>query len=478
MSNPPPSQSVRSLQLLGVRILPGRQAGALQGFGGIARAGRWLAFVATLGLQSACGEEAALSHGSNVPSKQGSKTEATSDASSEASSRPSDPSTATDSTFESSAPAPAPSSPDTYLVSEDDAVVEVTQVYNGETHVVGDISATLRASSADVDVYVQDALYGTVVTDEQLDGFLARLVARGDERAFATELGILPTNEAVFGKLQRDGLLGGKQRVFVVDTSGAGDGYLCGWCDYPDLHLDGNLVAPLDEDEAFSISAHELYHAIGRGYDSDEEVWMDESMAEAAMTVNGYFTDQAWLSDFLANPNQDWGPNGRDVTSVHYGACLAWGTYLWEQGGTELMRGVTEESANGWQGVDAALRAFGDGRTAWELFLEMGAALYFDEPERGLGFRSFDMPRQLRVTPVSPGTHRDDALEAYGLLFYEVAEPASVTLEGDGISAIFVTEAEALAVDALTIGEAFDTLGAGVVVVSAPAPTAVSISVE
>ena len=95
------------------------------------------------------------------------------------------------------------------------------------------------------------------------------------------------------------------------------------------------------------------------------------------MTVNGYFTDQAWLRDFLDDANQDWGPSGGDVTSVHYGACLAWGTFLWEQGGPELMRAVTKQPANGWEGLDAALLEVGETRSGWALFLELGAALYF-----------------------------------------------------------------------------------------------------
>jgi hypothetical protein len=337
---------------------------------------------------------------------------------------------------------------------------------------VEDAPATLRAESEEVAVYVQDDL-AAQVTGEQLNGFLTRLVAKGSVESYLPNAGILPTNESVFGALKANGLPEGKQRVFLVDTSGAGDGYLCGWCTYPDLHLDGNIVSPIDGEHALSISAHELYHSIHRGYDSDEEVWMDESLAEAAMTVNGYFTDQAWLSDFLENANQDWGPSGADVTSVHYGACLAWGTFLWEQGGPELMQALTREPANGWAGLEAALVEVGEARSGWELFLELGAALYFDDEERGLGIRSFDFPQPLRVTTLSGEV--SDTLEAFGFLHYAITEVTEFTVEGRDVSAVYVEDAPDLELQHVEAGLSFVAAAPGVLVITGRARTQVSV---
>lgn len=351
----------------------------------------------------------------------------------------------------------------------------MTQVYNGQTHMVGDTPATLRAESDEVEVFVQDEL-AAQVTAAQLDGFMTRLVAKGDPNSYYPDLGILPTNEAVFGKLNQSRLVDGKQRVFVVDTSGAGDGYLCGWCTYPDLHLDGHLVAPLDVETAFSISSHELYHAIHRGYDGDEEVWLDESMAEAAMAVNGYFTDEAWLTDYLDEPNIDWGPSGADVTTVHYGACLAFGTYLWEQGGPELMQAVTKEPANGWNGLDAALESVGEQRTAWDLYLELGAALYFDDAERGLGLRSFELPRAVRSMVLTGDVEVD--LEPYGFALYEVGDDVTVTIGGSDVSAIYVEDAADLRPEVVTTGEAFAAAGPGVLVLTARSATVASVQLD
>lgn len=360
-----------------------------------------------------------------------------------------------------------------YVVSN--AEEEVTQVYNGETHLIGDAPARLRAESDEVAVYVEQELADSV-SDDQLNGFVRRLVAAGSPESHLPNAGILRTNESVFGALQTNNLPDGKQRVFIVDTAGAGDGYLCSWCTYPDLHLDGHLVSPLDGEHALSISAHELFHAIHRGYDTDEEVWVDESLAEAAMTVNGYFTDQAWLSDYLENANQDWGPSGADVTSVHYGACLAWGTYLWEQGGPELMQAITRETDNGWAGLEAALQQVGETRTAWELFLELGAALYFDDAERGFGIRSFDFPRPLRVSVLDGETSA--TVEPYGFLHYEVNGNTRLTVKGDGVTAGFVADSADLSLQSVPVGVGFDVTASGVLFVTARSSTDVTISVQ
>ena len=194
------------------------------------------------------------------------------------------------------------------------------------------------------------------------------------------------------------------------------------------------------------------------------------------MTVNGYFTDEAWLSDYLRNANRDWGPSGADVTTVHYGACLAWGTYLWEQGGPELMKAITREPANGWTGLDAALARVGETRTSWELFVELGAALYYDDSARGYGIDAFDLPTRLRVTPLSSDV--DTALEPYGFLHFEVNVGTKFTVRGQGVTAAYVSDAPRLALEHLELGQQFNALQPGVLILTARTQAVVSLRVE
>jgi hypothetical protein len=380
---------------------------------------------------------------------------------------------------------PSPSSTATpgvrdFLVPDGDGDVQITQVYRGDTHEVGDVQATLRATSELLDVYVEDEFWGVQVTGSQLNSFMHRLLDKGVASSFRPDLGVLATDEVVFGPLRRENLPNGKQRVFVVDTSGAGDGYLCGWCSYPDLHLDGHLVAPLDGDIAASISAHELFHGIHRGYDGDEEVWLDETLAEAAMSVNGLFTDEAWLSNYLNNPNIAWGPHGATVESIHYGACLAFGSYLWEQGGSELMQAVTQEPLNGWQGLDAALKQVGEARTGGELFLEMAAALYYDAPERGLGFTSFDLTVAVPARSLDLGATQSLSLESFGLVYLTLNVGGTLSLvaqDVEGLLVGFVEEAAALEFRVLNANQAVE-VEPGLLVVSATTATKLDVVLE
>jgi hypothetical protein len=301
-----------------------------------------------------------------------------------------------------------------------------TMVYDGKTHQLNPVSATCRAEGTQARVYVADALFDANVSQAQVNGFMHRYELVGSARSYRPDLGALPTDELVFGDLPSAKLRDGKMDIFVIDTSGAGEGYLCSWCDTLALHMDGMLLDALDGDTSLAIASHESFHAIHHGYDMDETVWVDESMAEAAMTVNGY-GDPAWLMSFLAKPNIDWGPGSNSIAKFNYGAGLVFGSYLWEQGGPDLMRAITQEPANGWAGIDAALVSTGHDKTGFQLFLDMAVALYLDDPARGWGFKSMDFnPPVLRAT-LAAGARSSGTIAPYGLI-YEVL--------GDGVRSI------------------------------------------
>jgi hypothetical protein len=371
-----------------------------------------------------------------------------------------------------------PEIPD-YTASACYGAARATDVYDGQTHQVAPVSATCRAEGERTLLYVDDALWEDGVTQDDVNGFMARFELSGEAASAHPELGVLAANEAVFGPLDTRALTGEKLAIFVIDTRGGGDGYLCSWCDEPELHLDGPNVAPLDGDEALSIAAHESYHAIHRAHDEDEELWLDETLAEAAMTVNGFFTDGPALSSYTGNPNVDWGPAGADVTSFHYGAGLAFGTFLWERGGAELMRAITSEPLNGFAGLDAALAATGHAESGWDLFLELGVALHFDAPERGFGFESFDLTPKARAEALAPGDGFDGHLEPYGFVYYQLDDDfAGVTVSGGGgLAAFLLRDGDPIEREELQLGvEA--TLGSGSVVLMLSAPESVTFELS
>jgi len=320
---------------------------------------------------------------------------------------------------------------------------KTTLVYDGQTHETPEVQVVCRGETDRVRLYVAPELFESTVTQEMVNGFLHRYELFGSPTSYREELGVLATDEAVFGELDTAGLPDGKLPIFVVDTNGGGAGYLCSWCGGVELHLDGTDLTPLDGDGAVSIAAHETFHAIHRGYDANEVGWVDETLAQAAMVANGFFaTDRALLNQFARRPNVNWGPGLRDARQFDYGAGLAFGAYLWELGGPELMRAITQNAANGWAGIDAALEATEQGRTGSDALLDMAVALWLDDPERGHGFRSFDLVDG--VATIALDADVNGVVEPSGLVYLAI---------GAGVASLRVEGAEALRARIATDGD-------------------------
>lgn len=321
--------------------------------------------------------------------------------------------------------------------------VTTTRVYDGETHETPEVQVVCRGETDRVRLYVAPELFGSTVTQDRVNGFLHRYELAGNEGSYREDLGVLATDEAVFGELDTAGLPDGKLPIFVIDTHGGGAGYLCSWCAGVELHLDGTELTPLDGDGALSIAAHETFHAIHRAYDANEVVWVDETLAQAAMVANGFFTtDRALLNQFARRSNVNWGPGLSDSRKYDYGAGLAFGAYLWELGGPELMRAITEDPANGWAGIDAALEATGHARSGSEALLDMAVALWLDDPERGYGFRSFDLVNGVGSTALIADV--TGVVEPSGLVYLAIdAGVSSLRVEGaDTLRARIATDTE------------------------------------
>lgn len=311
-----------------------------------------------------------------------------------------------------------------------------TRVYDINTHETPEVEATCRAEGDRTRVYVIDALWerplgggSSVLNQAEINAFMYGYEVAGNADGVSPGLGVLPTDELVFGELTASALTDGKLPIFIVDSGGAGEGYLCSWCDRTELHLDGPLLGSLHGAKALSIAAHETFHAIHRGYDANESVWVDETLAEAAMTANGYYTDQEWLGSFLQNTNIEWGPTHDDPRRFNYGAGLLYGTFLFERGGSDLMRAITREPLDSWAGIDAALESVGDPADGYELFQSMALAILLDDDD-GYGFRSFDIAGGAIPSFVDAGDQYAVTLVPYGIVYVMFEAGASgFTLE-------------------------------------------------
>jgi hypothetical protein len=357
---------------------------------------------------------------------------------------------------------PSSSIPD-YTRSPCYGTSRTTSVYDTATHGTREVTATCRAEGDQTLLYVADEIWDVAprpgapaIGQSEVNAFMVGYEREGRRTSYRPDLGVLPTDELVFGALPGD-LPDGKLPIVVVDSGGAGEGYLCQWCGDIELHLDGPLLGSLHSDKAFSIAAHETVHAIHRGQDADETVWVDETLAQAAMTLNGFFTDEDWLDDFLRDPNVDWGPSTDNPLDYHYGAGLLFGTYLWEQGGRDLLHTITREPLDDWAGLDAALAATGSDRDAFGLFLDMGLSTFLDDPATPYSFDAFELADQVLPYSVRSGTRISGVLEPYGLLYVVFeADARSVTVEaGENVVAWLVLDGQPTEVLAVEPEEPF-----------------------
>jgi len=146
------------------------------------------------------------------------------------------------------------------------------------------------------------------------------------------------------------------------------------------IHVDS---AGIGGDYMHGVVAHEFEHLIHFGADEGEEPWIDESLAELAMVFSGY-EDPGNLADFAAHPNQPL------ITPppVSYGACLLFGSYLYQRIGEEGIRDLVGSTANGIPTIEAVLP---EGTDFPGFFSQWTAANVLDDPAVGDGLYGYEL---------------------------------------------------------------------------------------
>jgi len=108
------------------------------------------------------------------------------------------------------------------------------------------------------------------------------------------------------------------------------------------------------DDYHLGVIAHEFQHLIHWQYDPKETKWVGESLSEIAMILCGYYTDQKHVIKYLNNTDS---PLISKHHSADYGACLLWGTYIYERFGIEFLGNLVRENASGIKGFQNTLNS-------------------------------------------------------------------------------------------------------------------------
>jgi len=152
-------------------------------------------------------------------------------------------------------------------------------------------------------------------------------------------------------------------------------GHRCGTIANPWFIDDGNSRPNLYE----GTFAHEFEHMVHFDVDPDEPSWVDEGLADLAGYLSGYGHSDGHLMYYMAyHPMTSltfWGGELED-----YGISYLFQLYLYEHfGGIEFITALVNESANGIEGVENTLAAFGYEESFDEIFDRFTIANYLDD---------------------------------------------------------------------------------------------------
>lgn len=228
------------------------------------------------------------------------------------------------------------------------------------------IQATCRGVGTFVAVWVGDAEWETQVTQTDVDAVLASMETTTPS---GKEGGVFANNTELFGLPPV--LMEGDPALTILIYKIPGyqgnvfDGYFRAedlapfnascqtspmiYCsnELPMIHVTSTDVG---SDYMAGVIAHEFEHLIHYGADLGEEPWLDESLAELAMIHAGY-NDPGNLAYFLAHPDSSL----VIPPPVDYGACLLFGSLLWEWLGDAGIAALVADPANGKASIESAL---------------------------------------------------------------------------------------------------------------------------
>ncbi len=149
---------------------------------------------------------------------------------------------------------------------------------------------------------------------------------------------------------------------------------------------------PVDSPAYLEVLTHELQHAVHWNADPSEETWVNEGLAEVAVTVAGF--GQSSIYRFLRSPPTSvvhW-PLSPVGSRANYGAASLFMHYLVDHyGDFSNVRPLLEEPADGIAGVDAYLQSSGHGATFSDLFGDWAAANVLDEDHGVYGYSALEV---------------------------------------------------------------------------------------
>ena len=136
--------------------------------------------------------------------------------------------------------------------------------------------------------------------------------------------------------------------------------------------------------------AHEFEHLVHFDIDPDEPSWVDEGLADLSGFLCGYGHSESHLAYYMVyhpfTALTFWGSGLED-----YGASYLFQLYLFEKyGGAAFTTALVQEQANGIEGIENTLAAFGYNDSFDEIFDNWTIANYIDDTRKAGGKYGYD----------------------------------------------------------------------------------------
>ncbi len=314
------------------------------------------------------------------------------------------------------------------------------------------ITAVLRRVGKWCYVYVQK---GQSVSDSALD----RTVKTFDER-------IHPISNAIFGKEWSPGVDGDPRITLlyldIKDTyqrDGPNKAFCAGYFHPADeytrdknpssnqremLYLDLNPGNP-DGAEYLSLVAHEFQHMIHWHYDPQEYSWVNESLSQVAVFINGFAHPQQMeiFKKYSDNNMCAWSPK---TPLSNYGQVYLWAYYLIshigknDQERNRFVQAWVADTSKGMNGITKALKSAGLNVPAGKVFSRFCVANFLNNPNFDFRVYGYGDPlKNFRIAPFKrhgslpasdKGTVKCWSAQAVSIDISKVRGPLRVAFQG------------------------------------------------
>ncbi|MBI2955545.1 MAG: immune inhibitor A [Chloroflexi bacterium] len=165
------------------------------------------------------------------------------------------------------------------------------------------------------------------------------------------------------------------------------------------INLGGTTIG---SDNYYSTLAHEFQHMIHWNWDSGEDTWVNEGLAELAIDVVGLSPIR--VDRFISNPSVQlnaWAENS-GATIPHYNAAYLFLSYLAERyGGDDGLKDLVSDQGRGIDGINSYLTGKGLALSFDDVFKDWVVANYLDDPsiaDGRYGYRKDDV--KVKTRPV------------------------------------------------------------------------------